>query len=112
MGNRLLGGHEWHDPGHHHESNVAPSATKVTGMAMTKDMKGKAPEGFMLTIMTTTTPPTSTMALTLADGANCKDAGTSMVNIIDKESKSFKAEASGVLVCADKEISYKAKLNK
>ncbi len=88
------------------------SATKVGGGAMSKDMKGKATEAFMLTILNINTPPTATMALTLPDGTKCVDAKTSTVNIIDKESKTFKAEAAGNLVCGDKKVSYTAKLNK
>lgn len=89
-----------------------PSATKVGGSAMTKDMKGKAPETFMLTLLTIAIPPTATMALTLADGTKCNDANASTVNIIDKKTKTFKAEAVGTLVCGDKKISYKANMNK
>ena len=88
------------------------SFTKIGGTAMTKDMKGKAPETFMLTILNISTPPTATMALTLADGTKCKDAKASTVNITNQESKTFKAEAAGVLVCGDKKISYQAKMNK
>lgn len=89
-----------------------PSATKVTGMAMTRDMKGKAPEAFMLTILTAATPPTATMALTLADGTRCKDAGASTVNIINGDAKTFQAEAAGTLLCGDRKIGYKARMNK
>jgi hypothetical protein len=88
------------------------SATKVGGAAMSKDMKGKAAEGFMLTILTVNSPPTATMAMTLPDGTKCTDAKASTVNIIDKESKTFKAEAAGNLVCGAKKISYTAKMNK
>jgi hypothetical protein len=89
-----------------------PSFAKVTGMAMTKDMKGKAPETFMLTILTVDTPPTATMALTLADGTQCVDENASTVNVIDKESRTFKAEAAGTLLCGDKKITYTARMNK
>lgn len=93
---------------------LIPSGTKIGGSAMTKDMKGQAPERFMLTILTFAepAPPVATMAITLADGTKCVDAKASTVNIIDKESKTFKAEAAGELVCGDKKISYQAKMNK
>jgi len=89
-----------------------PSFTKVTGAAMSKDMRRQAPESFVLTILTVNTPPTATMALTLPDGSKCRDEKGSKVEITDKASRTFKAEATGELICGDKKITYTAKMNK
>jgi hypothetical protein len=88
------------------------SSTQATGMAMTKDMKGKAEESFSLTIVNVSTPPQAFMKLTLADGTQCSNAVPSLnLKVIDNEKETFHAEGSGDLLCGDKKISYTARLN-
>lgn len=89
-----------------------PSSTSATGMAMTKDKKGKATESFTLTMVTATKTPQSFMKMTLADGTKCSNPAPSVdVKIINKERKTFHAQGTGDLLCGDKKISYTAKLN-
>ncbi len=96
------------------------TTTSVVGKGMAKDMKGAAAGAFQATFMTGNDDNNRMVNtnLTLGDGTKCQEepkSGLSKGKLIDKESKTFKAEVSGTLVCGPdkaKKITYKATLAK
>lgn len=95
------------------------SSISAVGAAMTKDSKGKAPEGLSVTILNANTDtPNPVVTLKLADGTKCTNdnkKGFPKIKLIDKERKTFHAELEGALVCGeqkDKSITFSAVLKK